>query len=611
MSSAFYSEEAIAAAAAVNMTLPPDNDFLHQVGHFLLHVHGHILPRVLLVYFLTYSIFILIKYRHTSISANPRSDLPGPKGHPLIGNTIEMAQRPPGSTHQRQMGFHKQYGKVFSLTVLGLGRVIHVRDPQAVDHILRVNFWAYEKGGFFRETLRPIFGNGIFSADGQHWRWQRKAASKIFNVNWYRTYTSTIFRQESQLVINYFHRITDTSMSSKSTAIAPTEINTAPLVEDISVLIPPASPLKENRVLLDPASKVIDLQNIFLLFTLDSFGRIGFGESFGCLIDPEKEVPFAGAFDRLTANLSLRFNWPFWRWTDWWSGNDKKVAEDTKTVYDFAYKVIRRRRALEEKTGVEGGGVVHDVGDEETKKGRGVLSSSGKDLMQLFMEATDDNGERLTDDDLKDTLINFVLAGRDTTAQALSWMFYLIHRSQTRKEVLTKLRQEIDTVLQGGFPTYETVQLQKYTKACFFETLRLYPSVPQNIRCVLEDDILPGGIKVYKGEKVTWGIWGMGRDTDIWGHDAEEFRPERWLQGDKFPSSKFVSFHLGPRTCLGQQFAYIQAITITSMLLQKFDFELVDPHNEPVYGTSLTLPMANGLPVRITRRRDDLFHREE
>ncbi|KAG9064688.1 hypothetical protein KI688_002947 [Linnemannia hyalina] len=618
-----YSEEAVIATSVLSSSSstatmkPPADDLLSQVGHLLILLHGHILPRILLAYILIYSVFILIKYRHTSISATPRSDLPGPKGHPLIGNTIEMAQRPPGSTHQRQMGFHKQYGKVFSLTVLGLGRVIHVREPQVVDHILRVNFWAYEKGGFFRETLRPIFGDGIFSADGQHWRWQRKAASKIFNVNWYRTYTSTVFRQESQLVINYFNKITDTSLTSmaKSSAAAhESSTPTGPHV-DISVPISPVTPLREDRALLDPASKVIDLQSIFYLFTLDSFGRIGFGESFGCLIDPEKEVPFAGAFDRLTANLSLRFNWPFWRLTDWWTGNDKKVAADTKIIYDFAYNIIHRRRALEEKTGVEGGGVVHDMNEggfgEAGAKRPGVLSNSGKDLMQLFMEATDEKGERLTDESLKDTLVNFLLAGRDTTAQALSWMFYLIHRSQTSKEVLIKLREEIDTVLQGGSPTYEAVQAQKYTKACFFETLRLYPSVPQNIRCVLEDDTLPGGIKVYKGEKVTWGIWGMGRDTDIWGPDAEEFRPERWLQGDKFPSTKFVSFHLGPRTCLGQQFAYIQAITVTSMLLQKFEFELVDPHNEPVYGTSLTLPMADGLPVRITRRRDDPFSREE
>ncbi|KAF9104651.1 hypothetical protein BGX29_001477 [Mortierella sp. GBA35] len=589
ISPVLYSEEAVSATILTPPVTTPAEYFFAHACHFLAVVH-QILPKVVLAYFVVYAVVILIKYRHTSISATPRTDLAGPKGHPLIGNTIEMAHRPEGSTHQRQMEFHDKYGKVFALTVLGMGRVIHVRDPQIVDHILRVNFWAYEKGSFFRETLRPIFGGGIFGADGHAWRWQRKAASKIFNVNWYRTYTSTIFRQESQLVIDYFNKITDINAKPSSESSSPANVSV------------PISPLREDHVLFEPAShssKTFDLQNIFLLFTLDSFGRIGFGESFGCLIDPEEKVPFAGAFDRLTANLSQRFNSPFWRVSDWWTGNDKRVANDTKTVYDFAYKVIHRRRALEEKTGLEGGGVVHEVGEAGA-----ALSSSGKDLMQLFMEATDDQGERLTDEALKDMLINFVLAGRDTTAQALSWMFYLIHRSQTRKEVLAKLHEEIDTVLQGGPPTYETVQAQKYTKACFFETLRLYPSVPQNIKCALEDDVLPGGTKVYKGEKVTWGLWGMGRDTDIWGPDAQEFRPERWLQGDKFPSTKFVSFHLGPRTCLGQQFAYIQAITITSMLLQKFDFELVDPDNEPVYATSLTLPMAKGLPVRVTRRRE-------
>ncbi|KAF9925811.1 hypothetical protein FBU30_004460 [Linnemannia zychae] len=608
--SSILSSQAAAVTVSNITSTSPANDLFSQAGQLLVFVHGHILPRALLGYFFIYLVFILIRYRTTSISAIPRYDLPGPKGHPLIGNTIEMAQHPPGSTHQRQMSLHKEFGNVFALTVLGLGRVIHVRDPQIIDHVLRINFWAYEKGSFIRGTLHPIFGDGIFNSDGQHWRWQRKAASKIFNVNWYRTYTGTVFRQESQLVIDYFNKITHPPLHPDSKPVTATAAKTdAPLV-DISVPISPVTPIKEDHVFFDSTSKVIDLQNIFYLLTLDSFGRIGFGESFGCLIDPEKEVPFAAAFDRLQAVLSERFNFPFWKIKDWWTGNDKKVARDTKIVFDFAFRIIKRRRALEEKTGVEGHGIAHDT-NEDVGCG-GILSSSGKDLMQLFMESTDDNGERLTDEALKEILINFLIAGRDTTAQALSWMFYLIHRSQTPKEILVKLREEIDTVLQGGLPTYETAQLQKYTKACFFETLRLYPSVPQNIKSAIEDDVLPGGIKVYKGEKVTWGVWGMGRDTDIWGPDAEEFRPERWLQGDKFPSIKFVSFHLGPRICLGQHFAYIQAITVTSMLLQKFDFELVDPDTEPMYGISLTLPMANGLPVRVTRRRDGPPHcREE
>jgi hypothetical protein len=116
----------------------------------------------------------------------------------------------------------------------------------------------------------------------QHWRWQRKAASKIFNVNWYRSYTSTIFRQESQLIINYFNRITDTSLksSTKSSTTAATSetATTGPLV-DTYVPISPVTPPREDRVLLDTASKVIDLQTIFYLFTLGKFLCFSLGQN--------------------------------------------------------------------------------------------------------------------------------------------------------------------------------------------------------------------------------------------------------------------------------------------------------------------------------------------
>jgi len=105
---------------------------------------------------------------------------------------------------------------------------------------------------------------------------------------------------------------------------------------------------------------------------------------------------------------------------DWWTGNNKRASQDTKTVNDFAYKIIHRRRALEKNAGGEGNGgggdeVLHDTAAEteekenEMDRSGNVFSSSGKDLMQLFMEATDDNGERLSDDALKDMLVNFLL----------------------------------------------------------------------------------------------------------------------------------------------------------------------------------------------------------
>jgi len=150
-------------------------------------------------------------------------------------------------------------------------------------------------------------------------------------------------------------------------------------------------------------------------------------------------------------------------------------------------------------------------------------------------------------------------------------MFYLIHRSASSKDILRKLTEETDRILGRGaskddasttepaiktyprhptvgLPTYETTKHQKYAEACFYEALRLYPSVPQNIKICVEDDVLPCGVKVHKGEKIGWSSWAMGRDTKTWGPDALEYRPERWLTGEKFSSSQFVSFHLGPRT---------------------------------------------------------------
>lgn len=158
-------------------------------------------------------------------------------------------------------------------------------------------------------------------------------ASHIFNVKAFRTYTSNVFCQEGQHVVDYLSTVADTG-------------------------------------------EVIDLQELFYKFTLESFGEIAFGESFGCLKDPKKDVPFAQAFDRLNHALSERFMSPVWRLTELRNGRGKQVDKDTELIYDFAYRVIRKRRA-------EG------------------FQSDNKNLMQLFMEAHDETGEPLSDEMLK------------------------------------------------------------------------------------------------------------------------------------------------------------------------------------------------------------------
>ncbi|KAF9582318.1 hypothetical protein BGW38_000355 [Lunasporangiospora selenospora] len=508
---------------------------------------------------LSYFVYILVRQRKTAIGARPRDDLPGPEGHPLIGNTLDLAKRKNGSNYQIQTAYHEKYGPVYAMTVFGLGRIINVTDPEMVDHVLRANFWNYIKGDYFKTVLEPLLGEGIFGVDGEHWKWQRKLASHIFNVNSFRTYTSSVFCGETQLVEAYFNKIADNP------------------------------------------DKVVNLQDIFYKYTLDSFGQVAFGQSFGCLVDPEQDVEFALAFDRLNNSLAERFQSPLWKLGEWLSGRSEEIKKDVGTVHGFAYDVIQKRREQMNQN-------VHKTIQEQARgdsegPGNRIEEKHKKDLLQLFMEAEGDSGEPLSDKMLKDILLNFGLAGRDTTAQALTWMFYLIHRSGARQEILEKLEEETDRVLKGGNPTYESTKQQKYAEACLYETLRLYPPVPQNMKVCVEDDILPGGVKIYKGEKFGWSTWAMGRSTANWGPDACEFKPERWLNGDKPSQAKFASFHHGPRTCLGQQFATIEAITIMSMLVQKFRFELMDPKFEPSYSNSLTLPMAGGLPVRVLRRQ--------
>ncbi|KAF9437246.1 hypothetical protein BGZ76_001484 [Entomortierella beljakovae] len=490
---------------------------------------------------IAYLLYILTKYRRTAIGVRPRGDLKGPPGLPIVGNAVAMVTRPKNQILQSYVTLHAIYGKVYTVTLPIVGRIINICDPEMLDHVLKTNFWAYEKGSRLKTGFMPLVGDGIFSADGEHWKWQRKLASNIFSVKAFRQYTTDVFCKEGDHAIEYLNKYVDTG-------------------------------------------KPIDFQQLFYCFTLDSFGQIAFGKSFGCMENPDQEVDFAASFDRLNNQIAGRIFSPVWRITDWWSGNNKQVEKDSKVIRDFAYKIIEERRRARENGKAEGG---------------------NKDLLQLFMDIDmGENGEPLSDSMVVDSVLNFVIAGRDTTAQALTWMFYLLHRSSSNPEAVKKIVDETDDILKGGYPTYESTKLQKYTEACFHETLRLYPSVPKNTKICVEDDVLPGGIKVNKGDRVGWSSYAMGRQTSIWGSDAMEFNPDRWLTNDKPHSSKFNAFHHGPRTCLGQQFATIEAISIVSMLFQKFTFELVNPDTEPAYLPSLTLPVENGLLIRVKHRGD-------
>lgn len=107
-----------------------------------------------------YTLCILYKYRNGVIGVRPRNDLPGPRGIPLLGNIYNVLTTPRNQILQRQVTSHEKYGKVYKFQVPGIGTIINISGPEQVDHVLRINFWAYEKGPYLREKLKPLVGQG-------------------------------------------------------------------------------------------------------------------------------------------------------------------------------------------------------------------------------------------------------------------------------------------------------------------------------------------------------------------------------------------------------------------------------------------------------------------
>ncbi|VAH57089.1 unnamed protein product [Triticum turgidum subsp. durum] len=155
--------------------------------------------------------------------------------------------------------------------------------------------------------------------------------------------------------------------------------------------------------------------------------------------------------------------------------------------------------------------------------------------------------------------------------------------------------------------TEDAISSMHYLHATLTETLRLYPAVPTDVKCCFSDDTLPDGHTVRRGDMVNYLPYAMGRMKFLWGDDAEEFRPERWLddEGVFVPKSpyKFTAFQAGPRICLGKEFAYRQMKIFAATLLYLFRFEMWERDSTVGYRPMLTLKMDGPLCVRASPRR--------
>lgn len=139
-----------------------------------------------------------------------------------------------------------------------------------------------------------------------------------------------------------------------------------------------------------------------------------------------------------------------------------------------------------------------------------------------------------------------------------------------------------------------------YTHAVFSETLRLHPSVPKQAKTAVAEDILPDGTIIPAGTIVAWSSWCMGRMPQLWGTNALQFDPSRFVNTQHSPF-KYPAFNMGPRLCLGMNMAYLEAVLALAVLLENFDLRVVD-RAKVHYQNGLTLPMRDGLRVWVGKR---------
>jgi cytochrome P450 len=229
------------------------------------------------------------------------------------------------------------------------------------------------------------------------------------------------------------------------------------------------------------------------------------------------------------------------------------------------------------------------------KQGSGAPSP---DLLSLLMGSMDDDGSQMNPQQLRDETMTLFLAGHETTALMLGWTWYLLGENPA---VEARLHQELQTVLGGRTPQVSDLQNLPYLQAVMNEVLRLYPPAYITARTSIAPFSL-AGYDFGKDTTILFSQWVTHRDVRYF-ENPEAFRPDRWLNGAaaKIPSGAYFPFGDGPRRCIGQGFALLEAALVIGTLAQRFAFRLVSGH--PVVPEPLvTLRFKYGLPMKLHAR---------
>lgn len=237
--------------------------------------------------------------------------------------------------------------------------------------------------------------------------------------------------------------------------------------------------------------------------------------------------------------------------------------------------------------------IIYGLIDERRNGGK-----NAGDLLSMLLHARDEEGNGMSDKQLRDEVITVLLAGHETNAVALSWTWYLLSQ---HPEVEAKLLEELQEVLGERAPTVEDLPRLRYTEKVIKESMRLYPPAWAISREAIEECEI-GGYHVPAGTQLFIVMWLMHHDPRHF-EDPEVFDPDRWGDGlvKRIPKYAYLPFGAGPRLCIGSSFAMTEATLLLATIARKFRLELL-PGQQPIPQPSVTLRPKGGISMVLERR---------
>ncbi|ESK94736.1 cytochrome p450 monooxygenase pc-1 [Moniliophthora roreri MCA 2997] len=449
-----------------------------------------------------------------------------------------------GYPGEEQVELMKKYGYFFNAHVLH-DDVIFTTTPEHIQQILATDFKNYEKGTRFRKDMGAVLGVGVFNADGDMWKFHRQMTRPFFTRD--RVTHFDIFDRHAESALTQMKRRLRTGY---------------PI--DFQDLM--------GRFTLDSATEFLFGSCVHSLSANPPYPYYAPAETAAQIETPEAQraQEFAKAFLEAQEVVGQRV-WigPLWPLlSEFWG--DKTIAP-MKIVNSFIEPIIATALERKKASARLPKDEKDEIDDDET-------------LLDHLVDLTDDPTM------LRDEILNIMIAGRDTTALTLTFITYFL---ATYPDVATRLRNEVlATVGPSQRPTYDNIREMKYLRAVINETLRLYPVVPFNVRQCVNSTTWPSldptekPVYIPAGAKLPYSVFLMHRRKDLWGPDAEEFDPDRFLDErlKKYLTSRpfiFLPFNAGPRICLGQQFAYNEMSFMLIRLMQNFEEFKFEPSAAP------------------------------